>query len=182
MRSLLLLLLLASWYALPAFSLPTRLPGSSFGVPGNASFDYVVLGGGTAGLAIATTLAGDPSLSVAVIEAGAFYEVDNGNISVMPGDCTFYSGTAPSNTQPLVDWGFDTVPQAVGFIPLSRTSMPGLMIANWKGANNRIMHYARGKTLGGSSARNYMVNHRQVKSCCPLLFPPILSLTHQDQR
>ncbi|CAD6565602.1 MAG: hypothetical protein ASARMPRED_007365 [Alectoria sarmentosa] len=112
MRSLLLLALSASWQALPAFSLPTRLIGSSFGVPGNASFDYVVVGGGTAGLAIATRLAADPSLSVAVIEAGAFYEVDNGNISVIPGDVSFYAGTAPNNTQPLIDWGFDTVPQA----------------------------------------------------------------------
>ncbi|KAL9074758.1 MAG: hypothetical protein Q9161_002127 [Pseudevernia consocians] len=140
MRSLLLLALSISWKALPVFSLPTRLLGNSFGVPGNASFDYVVIGGGTAGLVIATRLAADPSLSVAVVEAGAFYEVDNGNISVIPGDATFYSGTAPNNTQPLVDWGFDTVPQL--------------------GANNRVMHYARGKTLGGSSARNYMVYHR----------------------
>ena len=113
MRSLLLLAFSASLQALPAFSLPTRLIGSSFAVPGNASFDYVVVGGGTAGLAIATRLAADPSLSVAVIEAGAFYEVDNGNISVIPGDVSFYAGTAPNNTQPLIDWGFDTVPQAV---------------------------------------------------------------------
>lgn len=94
---------------------PTEAPilGSSFGVPGNASFDYVVVGGGTAGLTIAATLANDPSISVAVIEAGGFYEVDNGNISVIPGDATFFSGTSPSDTQPLVDWGFVTVPQAV---------------------------------------------------------------------
>ncbi|KAL2042835.1 hypothetical protein N7G274_004595 [Stereocaulon virgatum] len=114
--------------------------GSSFGVPGNASFDYVIVGGGTAGLTIAAKLASNPSVSVAVIEAGGFYELDNGNISVIPGEATFYSGTSPSDTQPLVDWGFNTVPQA--------------------GANNRIMHYARGKTLGGSSARNYMLYHR----------------------
>lgn len=118
MRSLLLLALSASWQARLAFSLPTRLIGSSFGVPGDASFDYVVVGGGTAGLAVAARLAADPSLSVAVVEAGAFYEVDNGNISVIPGDATFYSGTAPNNTQPLVDWGFDTVPQAVCPSPL----------------------------------------------------------------
>ena len=29
-----------------------------------------------------------------------------------------------------------------------------------QGAANRTVHYARGKTLGGSSARNYMVYHR----------------------
>ena len=83
MRSLLLLAFVASWQTLPTFSLPTRLIGSSFGVAGNASFDYVVVGGGTAGLTITARLAADPSLSVAVVEAGAFYEVDNGNISVL---------------------------------------------------------------------------------------------------
>lgn len=31
-----------------------------------------------------------------------------------------------------------------------------------QGAGNRKVHYARGKTLGGSSARNYMVYHRLV--------------------
>ncbi len=93
---------------------PTFRPkGSSFGVPGvNASFDYVIVGGGTAGLTVATRLA-EASFSVAVIEAGGFYEVDNGNLSVVPGYCTFYAGTDINNTQPLVDWSFVTQPQAV---------------------------------------------------------------------
>ena len=113
MRSLPSLVLSVAWHFGPILSLPTDTVTTSFGGPGNASFDYIIVGGGTSGLAIAASLAADPSLSVAVVEAGGFYEVDNGNISVIPGDCTFYSGTAPSNTQPLVDWGFDTVPQAV---------------------------------------------------------------------
>jgi len=50
-----------------------RLLGTSFGLPGNKTFDYVVVGGGTAGLAIATRLAEDASKQVAVIEAGSFY-------------------------------------------------------------------------------------------------------------
>ena len=108
MRSLPSLVLSVAWHFCPILSFPTN-----FGGPSDASFDYIIIGAGTSGLAIAASLAADPSLSVAVVEAGGFYEVDNGNISVIPGDCTFYSGTAPNNTQPLVDWGFDTVPQAV---------------------------------------------------------------------
>lgn len=50
----------------------------SFGTPGkNASYDYVIVGGGTAGLTIAARLAENNTASVAVIEAGGFYEVDN---------------------------------------------------------------------------------------------------------
>jgi len=54
--------------------------GNSFGVPGkNASYDYVIVGGGTGGLTIAARLAEDKNVSVAVIEAGGFYQIDNGN-------------------------------------------------------------------------------------------------------
>lgn len=54
--------------------------GNSFGVPGvNATYDYVVVGGGTAGLTIAARLAEDENTSVAVVEAGGFYQIDNGN-------------------------------------------------------------------------------------------------------
>ena len=116
------------------------LLGSYIGLPHNATFDYVVVGGGTAGLAMASRLAADGSNSVAVIEAGGFYELDNGNVSVVPGYATYYAGMDPSNFQPLVDWGMNTVAQ------------PQL--------GGRIVHYARGKTLGGSSARNYMFYQR----------------------
>lgn len=61
-------------------ALATPLYSNSFGVPGvNATYDYVVIGGGTAGLTIAARLAEDSDLSVAVIEAGGFYQQDNGN-------------------------------------------------------------------------------------------------------
>ena len=87
--------------------------GSAFGLPGtNATYDYVVAGGGTGGLAIATRLAEDPNVSVAVIEAGGFYEIDNGNLSVVPGYANFYTGADSNNYQPLVDWDFTTTPQA----------------------------------------------------------------------
>ena len=52
---------------------------TSFGTPGtNASYDYVIVGGGTGGLAIAARLAESTNTSVAVIEAGGFYQIDNG--------------------------------------------------------------------------------------------------------
>ncbi|KAI9843172.1 MAG: hypothetical protein M1838_002735, partial [Thelocarpon superellum] len=113
----------------------------SLGKPGaDAQFDYVIVGGGTAGLVLANRLASDPNNTVAVIEAGGFYEADDGNLSTTPAYDVFFAGTDPNDTNPLVDWGFDTTPQA--------------------GANGRILHYARGKTLGGSSARNFMLYHR----------------------
>ena len=88
--------------------------GTSFGAIGtNTTFDYVVVRGGTAGLTVATRLASDPSISVAVIEAGGFYEVDNGNRSVVPGYASFYTGADANDYQPLIDWGFVTVPQTV---------------------------------------------------------------------
>ena len=94
-----------------------RILGSSFGVPGiNATFDYVIVGGGTAGLTIAARLAEDLSLTVAVVEAGGFYEVDNVYFSVIPARAVFGSGSDPKDFQPLVDWGFVTTPQAVSLI------------------------------------------------------------------
>ncbi|KAI9786522.1 MAG: hypothetical protein M1816_007904 [Peltula sp. TS41687] len=110
--------------------------GSSFGVPGNQTFDYVIIGGGTAGLALANRLSENPAFSVAVIEAGGFYELDNSNISQIPLYAGLGTDKAPGIYNPLIDWGFATVPQ--------------------EGADNSVIHYARGKCLGGSSARNYM--------------------------
>jgi choline dehydrogenase len=92
---------------------PQPLVNSYFGIPGNnATFDYVVVGGGTAGLTIATRLA-QQDFSVAVIEAGSFYEIDNGNLSVVPAYAPFFTGADLQNFQPLIDWGFVTKPQPV---------------------------------------------------------------------
>ena len=90
------------------------LLGSSFGVPGNnATFAYVIVGGGTAGLTLATRLAEQQTGRVAVIEAGSFYEIGNGNISQVPAGDGTYDGKAKDDWQPLVDWGYVTTPQAV---------------------------------------------------------------------
>lgn len=100
----------------------------------NATFDYVVVGGGTAGLAVAMRLAEDPSYTVAVVEAGGFYQIENGNLTVVPAYNVEFAAINDLTANPTVDWGFVTTPQA--------------------GANNRTLHYARGKTLGGCSALN----------------------------
>ena len=91
---------------------PLQRRSQSFGIPGNASFDYIVIGGGNTGLPVAATLASNPNLSIAVIEAGGFYE-DAGNTSVVPSYAPLFAGTSPLDTNPLVDWGFDTIPQIV---------------------------------------------------------------------
>ena len=54
-------------------------------------------------------------MAVAVIEAGGFYELDDGNVSQIP---AFYSKnfnqTPVADTiQPLIDWGYITAPQVV---------------------------------------------------------------------
>lgn len=65
--------------------LASQLIGSHFGVPDiPITYDYVIVGGGTAGLVVARRLAANSSLTVAVIEAGGFYELDNGNFSEIP--------------------------------------------------------------------------------------------------
>lgn len=83
---------------------------------------------------------------MAVIEAGGFYELDNGNQSVVP----YYSLTIPFldvtsgyARQPLMDW--------------DRTSVP------LTHAGGRTIHYAMSKTLGGSSSHNTMAYVRSTK-------------------
>ncbi|TIA35958.1 alcohol oxidase [Aureobasidium pullulans] len=107
----------------------------------NTTFDYVVVGGGTGGLAIAYRLA-EANHAVAVSEAGGFYEVENGNTSVVPAYNQDYNEITSDSqwNAPLVDWGFLTTPQA--------------------GAQGQRLHYGRGKMLGGCSAENAMNYNR----------------------
>ncbi|KAI1075113.1 glucose-methanol-choline oxidoreductase [Whalleya microplaca] len=124
-----------------------RLLGSSFGIPGdNATYDYVIVGGGTAGLTLATRLVEQRAGSVAVVEAGTFHELGNGNLSQVPATDYVYVGKSAKDWQPLADWGYVTTPQA--------------------GAYNNTMHYGRGKMLGGCSGRNYMVYQRPNSGAC----------------
>jgi choline dehydrogenase len=80
---------------------------------------------------MAYRLAEDGTKSVAVIEAGGFYEQGNGNTSVVPAYCPRYGAISleSASEYPLVDWGFVTQPE--------------------EGLGGRRLHYGRGKTLGG---------------------------------
>lgn len=125
-----------------------KLFGSSFGYPGvNASYDYVIVGGGTAGLTLAMRLALNGSYYVAVVEAGSFYESENGNYSQRPSGVIRSADASPdlSTVNGLIDWRFLTTPQ------------DGLL--------SRTAHYARGKCLGGSSGRNYLLYQRATVGC-----------------
>lgn len=104
------------------------------------TFDYVIVGGGLAGLTLASRLSEDSETTVAVIEAGGFYEQLVGNLSQIPAFDVRWTSKSTRDVNPLVDWGFNTTPQA--------------------GAFDQVIHYARGKALGGSTARNYMAYNR----------------------
>ncbi|KLO19190.1 GMC oxidoreductase [Schizopora paradoxa] len=97
--------------------------------------DYVIIGGGTAGLVLAARLTEDPNVTVLVIEAGT-HHVEEPVIDV-PG----YMGRGIAN--PKLDWTFLTVPQ--------------------KRANNNVVLQPRGKGLGGSSHANFLGMFRPSK-------------------
>lgn len=109
-----LLALLATAALTSAAPVGQAVFGSSFGVPNvNATYDYIIVGGGTTGLTLASRLAEDPTKLVAVVEAGGFYEITNGNFSQLPGDDIRWTSKSPTDVNPLVDWGFTTIPQPV---------------------------------------------------------------------
>lgn len=122
----------ASVQAAPSRIRSRSLLGSSFGVPGvNATYEYIIVGGGTAGLTLATRLSEQQTGRVAVIEAGSFYEIDNGNISQVPASDGYFAGTSRDDWQPLVDWGYVTTPQAVSSTLLAHSGRLDLLDLTW---------------------------------------------------
>ncbi|UZJ52489.1 hypothetical protein CBS101457_001809 [Exobasidium rhododendri] len=106
------------------------------------TYDYIVVGGGTAGFTLASRLSEDGS-SVIVLEAGIdeSFDLINHELSSTPGGDVIGVGSSDGDLlNDGIDWMFDTVAQ--------------------KGANNRKVRYARGKCSGGSSARNFMIYQR----------------------
>ncbi|KAJ7154773.1 GMC oxidoreductase-domain-containing protein, partial [Mycena filopes] len=94
----------------------------------DTDFDYIIVGGGTAGLPVANRLSEDPSVKVGILEAGLL--IENDELIDVPGKM------AMNNGNPKYDWVSSTAPQA--------------------GAGGRCLPIFRGKLLGGSSALNYM--------------------------
>ncbi|KAG5725377.1 Choline dehydrogenase [Termitomyces sp. T112] len=98
-------------------------------------FDYLVVGGGTAGLTVASRLSENSKILVGVIEAGDLHVKD----SLV--DVPAYIGLAAGN--PAYDWNLVTVPQ--------------------ESIGGRVMQATRGKILGGSSALNFLAWTRAPK-------------------
>jgi choline dehydrogenase-like flavoprotein len=71
------------------------------------TFDYLIIGGGTAGLVLAARLTGDPNVRVGVLEAGILRLGDSNVESI--------GGIATMLNNPEYDWAFKTVPQ----VPIS---------------------------------------------------------------
>jgi choline dehydrogenase-like flavoprotein len=90
-------------------------------------FDYLVIGGGSAGCVLAARLSEDPNVSVCLLEAGP---ADKNVLIHCPAGLALLAQTSQAN------WAFQTVPQ------------PGL--------NGRRGYQPRGKVLGGSSSINAM--------------------------
>ncbi len=101
------------------------------------NFDYVIVGGGSAGSTLASRLSEDPSVTVCLLEAGG--DGKGVLIRAPAGIALMISGRPRIN-----NWAFQTTPQA--------------------GLNGRCGFQPRGKALGGSSAINAMLYVRGHRS------------------
>jgi choline dehydrogenase-like flavoprotein len=97
-------------------------------------FDYVIVGGGSAGCVLAGRLSEDPQVSVALLEAG---EADTSVLIHCPAGLAVM---AKEGKRQGINWAFETVPQ------------PGLA--------GRRGYQPRGRVLGGSSSINAMIYMR----------------------
>jgi len=96
-------------------------------------YDYVIIGGGSAGCAMANRLSADPKNKVLVLEAGRRdWKFDV--FIHMPAALTYPIGSR------FYDWKYETEPE------------PHM--------NGRKIYHARGKVLGGSSSINGMIFQR----------------------
>ncbi|KAI8984795.1 GMC oxidoreductase [Trametes punicea] len=101
------------------------------------AYDFVIVGGGTAGLAIASRLSEDSNTTVLVLEAGDTGDAVADSINVPVN--AYYSGLPGTP----YDWQYTTAKQP--------------------NAANRALSWPRGKLLGGSSAMNGLYTVRPSK-------------------